>query len=134
MPSGNFMTLSEDEDDDDDDEPAAFDMLPSPDEDEDEDADLLDPSFTDDQLIMLIARLDDGDLRSAPTPPRSSSYPNTNSSKGSSRASARSSSIQPSSPRRRNKATLGLKSFMDLHNDERDSSRWSWRSFIEVST
>ncbi|KAF7370642.1 hypothetical protein MSAN_00697200 [Mycena sanguinolenta] len=125
-PSANFMSMSEDEDEDDED--VQFERLPSP----DMDADLLDMSLTDDQLIMLIARLDDGDLRSAPSPPRSdaNSKASSRGSNGSTRT--RGSSVQPS-PRRRNKATLGLKSFMDFHNDE-DSSRWSWRSFIEVAT
>ncbi|KAJ7252751.1 hypothetical protein B0H12DRAFT_610324 [Mycena haematopus] len=127
-PSGDFMTMTEDEDEDDEPAPAPLDRyLPSPDEDED----LLDLSLTDDQLIMLIARLDDGDLRSAPSPRRSIAH-SKQSSRGSS-VGTRPASQQPSSPRRRNKATLGLKSFMDFHNDE-DTSRWSWRSFIEVAT
>ncbi|KAJ7760519.1 hypothetical protein B0H16DRAFT_1720018 [Mycena metata] len=107
VPSGNFMSLSEDESDYDD-EPVA-----SPTED------LLDLSLTDDQLIMLIARLDDGDLRSAPSPPRS-------------KPSSRGSSVQQPPPRRR-KPKLGLKSFMDFYNDD-ESSRVSWRSYIEVAT
>ncbi|KAJ6518753.1 hypothetical protein C8R45DRAFT_1065674 [Mycena sanguinolenta] len=125
-PSANFMSMSEDEDEDNDE--AQFDRLPSP----DKDADLLDMTLTDDQLIMLIARLDDGDLRSAPSPPRSDPNSKTSSRGSSDSMRTRASSMQPS-PRRRNKATLGLKSFMDFHNDE-DTSRWSWRSFIEVAT
>lgn len=112
--SGNFMSMSEDEDEED--EPAP--RPPSPEDD------LLDLTLTDDQLIMLIARLDDGDLHSAPASPA----PSTPSTRDS---STRPPSVQPS-PRRR-KPNLGLKSFMDFHNEE-DSSRWSWRSFIEVAT
>ncbi|KAJ6493588.1 hypothetical protein C8R47DRAFT_1070115 [Mycena vitilis] len=115
--SSNFISMSEDSDDEDegDDE-----LRPLSPED-----DLLDETLTDDQLILLIARLDDGDLRSVP--PSSPSY--STSSRGS---STRSASMRPQ-PRRR-KTALGLKSFMDFHNQDEDNSRWSWRSFIEVAT
>ncbi|KAJ6591624.1 hypothetical protein DFH09DRAFT_179953 [Mycena vulgaris] len=112
-PSDNFMSMSEDEDEEED--------VPAPRPASQED--LLDLSLSDDQLIMLIAGLDDGDLHSASSSPPSSKP----SSRGS---SARSASTQP---RRRRKTSLVLKSFMDFHNDE-DNSRWSWRSFIEVAT
>ncbi|KAJ7043572.1 hypothetical protein C8F04DRAFT_723204 [Mycena alexandri] len=110
VPSGDFMSLSEDESDE---EPLVMSLSASPTEE------LLDLSLSDDQLIMLIARLDDGDLRSAPSPPRS-------------KPSSRGSSVQQPSPRRR-KPNLGLKSFMDFYNDD-ESSRVSWRSYIEVAT
>ncbi|KAJ7334088.1 hypothetical protein DFH08DRAFT_298202 [Mycena albidolilacea] len=122
--TGNFMSLSEDEDDEGEDD--EFSLLSSQQEQDQLSLDHL--SLTNDQLIMLIARLEDGDLRSAPSPPRSKS-----SSRGSS-TRTRASPVAPSSPRRRNKATLGLKSFMDFHNDDQDKSRWSWRSFVEVAT
>lgn len=123
--TGNFMSLSEDEDDEEDDDELA--VLPSHAEEQDQ-LSLDHMSLTNDQLIMLIARLEDGDLRSAPSPPRSKS-----SSRGSS-TRTRASPAAPSPPRRRNKATLGLKSFMDFHTDDQDKSRWSWRSFVEVAT
>ncbi|KAJ7668356.1 hypothetical protein B0H17DRAFT_1142469 [Mycena rosella] len=111
-PSDNFMSMSEDEEEE---EGVAVPRAPSP--------DLPDLSLSGDQLIMLIAGLDDGDVHSAPasSPPRS---------KPSSRES---STPTPASPPRRRRTSLVLKSFMDFHNDE-DSSRWSWRSFIEVAT
>ncbi|KAJ7155457.1 hypothetical protein C8R43DRAFT_432885 [Mycena crocata] len=115
--NGNFMSLSDDEDEDDDeDEPVP--RSPSPEDD------ILDLSLSDDQLIMLIAGLDDGDLHSIPP-----------SSPRPSKASSRDSSTRTAStqPRRRRKTSRALKSFMDFHNDD-DSSRWSWRSFIEVAT
>jgi hypothetical protein len=125
--TGNFMSLSEDEDDEEDEEDYEFSLL-SPHAEEQDQLSLDHLSLTNDQLIMLIARLEDGDLRSAPSPPRSKS-----SSRGSS-TRTRAPPVAPSSPRRRNKATLGLKSFMDFHNDDQDKSRWSWRSFVEVAT
>lgn len=115
-PTGNFMSLSEDEDEDDVETAVA--LRPTAAEE------MLDLSLSDDQLIMLIAGLDDGDLHSAPasSPPRS---------KPSSRGSSTHSS--PAAPRRRRKTSLALKSFMDFHNDD-DSPRFSWRSFIEIAT
>ncbi|KAK7012235.1 hypothetical protein R3P38DRAFT_3209982 [Favolaschia claudopus] len=114
-PNGNFMSLSEDEDEEDEEEDVDNLSL------DDAEADLrsLDLSLTDDQLILLIARLD----KDSELPPASpvQTRPRPRSSKSS------------SSPRSRTAATRGLQSFMDFHNDE-DSSRWSWRSFIEVAT
>ncbi|KAJ7765379.1 hypothetical protein DFH07DRAFT_362442 [Mycena maculata] len=116
VPTGNFMRM--DEDSEEEDEPvSAPAMRPTSMEE------MLDLSLSDDQLIMLIARLDDGDIHSAPA----SSTP---SSKLSSRESSKRSSAQP---RRRRKTSVALKSFMDFHNDD-DSSRFSWRSFIEIAT
>ncbi|KAJ7180632.1 hypothetical protein C8R46DRAFT_588504 [Mycena filopes] len=120
--NGNFMSLSED-DDDDDDEPLVISASPT--------EDLLDFSLSDDQLIMLIARLEDGDLRSAPSPPRSKPSSPPRSTPSSRQSSMHHHQLQPS-PRRR-KPNLGLKSFMDFHNDD-ESSRLSWRSYIEVAT
>ncbi|KAJ7449672.1 hypothetical protein FB451DRAFT_1410886 [Mycena latifolia] len=114
-PSDNFMSLSDDEDEEDD---TAVLRSASPEE-------LLDLSLSDDQLIVLIAGLDDGDVHSAPV----SSAHFKQSSRESTTRSASTNSTHP----RRRKASLVLKSFMDFHNEE-DSSRWSWRSFIEVAT
>ncbi|KAJ7115914.1 hypothetical protein C8R44DRAFT_880317 [Mycena epipterygia] len=119
-PSGNFMSLSEDEDEDEDDE-----------EEDEGHASEYDLSLSDDQLIMLIARLDDGDLRSAPLPPAPQSAPARVTVKPKPTSSRTRAS---SSGGRRRKTSLVLKSFMDFHNDEDTSSRWSLRSFIEVAT
>ncbi|KAJ7224249.1 hypothetical protein GGX14DRAFT_649179 [Mycena pura] len=114
-PTDNFMSLSEDEEGDE--EPASY--APTP---EDE---FFDASLSDDQLIMLIARLDDGDLQSSPVspppPPRARE------------SSTRAPPIKLAPTSRRRKTAPGMKSFMDFYNDD-DSARWSWRSFIEVAT
>nr|GAT45703.1 predicted protein [Mycena chlorophos] len=120
----NFMSLSDDEDDQPDD---FFDPVspPAPNPFPVED---LDFSLSDDQLIMLIARLEDGDLRSAPSPPhsRQSSAYNPHSRQHSSSGSEKSKS--------RFMPTLGFESFMDFHNDD-DSSGWSsWRGVVEVAS
>ncbi|KAF7308816.1 hypothetical protein MKEN_01081200 [Mycena kentingensis (nom. inval.)] len=113
-PSDNFMSLSDDEDDELPPVPA---QLPTP-------ADLdFDLSLTDDQLIMLIARLEDGDLRSAPFPPAYSAESSREHGNGSPNS-------KKSSPRK----AAAFTSFMDFHNDDDRSSRWSWRSIVEVAT
>ncbi|KAJ7091322.1 hypothetical protein B0H15DRAFT_228729 [Mycena belliarum] len=108
-PSENFISMSEDED-----------------EDEDEDAprphtpeDTLDSSLSEDQLLMLIAGLDDGDFHRAP--PSSAMFPHPPSTPVSSHTQ----------PRRRGKTSLTLKSFMDFHDEP---SHLSWRSYVEITT
>ncbi|KAJ6581446.1 hypothetical protein B0H19DRAFT_1251667 [Mycena capillaripes] len=113
--SGNFMSFSDNESEDEE-EPVS---VPQPPLQERDSQDL-----SDDQLIMLIAKLD-GRLEDYTAPTSPLSKPSTRGT------SVRSTSLQPQ-PRRR-KTKLGLKSFMDFHNEE-DTSRWSWRSFIEVAT
>ncbi|KAJ7066577.1 hypothetical protein C8F01DRAFT_707883 [Mycena amicta] len=103
----NFMSFSDDEEDE---------AVPTPEQD-------FDLSLTDDQLIMLIARLEDGDLRSAPPVPSPPSKPHSRENSSNSSSSAK--------PRR--KSALGLKSFMDFHNDD-DSSPWTWPAVVQVAS
>ncbi|KAJ7623257.1 hypothetical protein FB45DRAFT_925102 [Roridomyces roridus] len=106
VPTGNFMSLSEDEEEEED-VPESPRRPVSADD------------LSDDQLIMLIARLEDGDIDSAPQTSTRSSW---------------ASSTRSWERRRRGKKPSGvLKSFMDFHNDE-DTSRFPWRSFIEIAT
>ncbi|KAF7309819.1 hypothetical protein MIND_00353800 [Mycena indigotica] len=105
----NFMSLSDDEEDDEQVQHHSG-AVPIMDQD-------LDTLLSDDQLIRLIARLEDGDLRTAPSPP---STPHS-----------RESSSHSSKPR--HKSALGLKSFMDFHNED-DTSGWSWRGVVEVAS
>ncbi|KAJ7069930.1 hypothetical protein C8F01DRAFT_537166 [Mycena amicta] len=90
-------------------------MSLSEDEDEEDDIDL---SLTNDQLAMLIDNpyyLPAPNSAPAPTSTFSTSTP-------------------PAHKRPRRQTALGLQSFMDMHNEDDNNTRWSWRSFIEIAS
>ncbi|CAK5267633.1 unnamed protein product [Mycena citricolor] len=101
--TGDFMSLSDGDDSDSD--------VGSPSD--------MDLSLRDDQLIMLIARLNDGELMPHNASPSAKSSHSHSRKRESSKRSLR-----------RSKTAIGLKSFMDFQND--DESSWGWNSFIEV--